>query len=352
MSDLERELQELDDSATASIEAASSLEELEAARVRYLGRNSRLSEILRGVRDLSDAEKRVVGPAGNRFREELEALVERRRAELEREAEEALLSTDRPDMTMPGRRPPRGAPNPLVEVTRRIEDAFIGLGYEIAEGPEAEDDWHNFEALNHPPDHPARSLMDTYYLEGPRGPDSALLRTHTSPVQIRYMESRQPPIYVICPGRVFRRDETNPTHSPVFHQVEALAVDVGLTFANLRAAVEVFVEAAFGPGRRSRLVPSFYPFTEPSAELQVTCPLCNGAGCSQCAYGWLGIGGCGMVDPNVFAFVGIDAERYTGFAFGMSIERPAMDRYGVSDIRLFLDGDQRFLEQFRGLPVR
>jgi phenylalanyl-tRNA synthetase alpha chain len=236
--------------------------------------------------------------------------------------------------------------------TSQLEDAFIGMGYRIAEGPEVEDDWHNFEALNHPPDHPARSLMDTYYVEGPRGPESALLRTHTSPVQVRVMEAQKPPIYVICPGRVFRRDAADATHAPVFHQLEGLAVDKGLTFKHLRSTVEVFARAAFGPETKARLVPSFYPFTEPSAELQVTCPVCGGVGCSHCAYGWHGAGGCGMVDPNVLRFVGIDPEVYTGFAFGMGIEKAPMKRYGIDDLRLFLDGDLRFLEQFRGVPVR
>ena len=346
------ELASLRTDAASAIEAASSRDVLREVEVRFLGRKSRLNEILKGLRDLPDADKRVVGPEGNRLRRDLEAHVERKRTELERADEEKLLSTDRLDLTMPGRRPARGAPNPLVSVRKRIEDAFIAIGYQIAEGPEAETDWNNFEALNMPPGHPARSLMDTYYLDGPRGPESAVLRTHTSPVQIRVMESRTPPIYIVCPGRTYRRDDYNATHSPVFHQVEGLAVDEGLTFRDLRGAIELFVEAAFGPGRRARLVPSFYPFTEPSAELQVTCPLCDGDGCSQCASGWLGIGGAGMVDPNVFANVGIDAERYTGFAFGMSIERPTMDRYGVDDIRLLFDGDLRFLEQFRGVPVR
>jgi phenylalanyl-tRNA synthetase alpha chain len=252
---------------------------------------------------------------------------------------------------MPGRRPPRGAPNPLRESIRRIEDAFIGIGYRIAEGPEVETDWHNFQALNHPPDHPARSLMDTYYVEGPRGPESAVLRTHTSPVQIRVMESQAPPIYVVCPGRAYRREDVSATSGAIFHQVEGLAVDQGLTFEHLRWTLQVFAEAAFGPETKIRLVPSFYPFTEPSAELQVTCPVCGGAGCSHCAEGWIGAGGCGMVDPNVFTFVGIDPELYTGFAFGMGVDRIAMSRFGIEDIRLFLDGDQRFLEQFRGVPV-
>lgn len=351
MTDLLRELEALRDEATAAVERAAGPEELREVEVRYLGRKARLNEILRGLKDLSEDEKRRVGPAGNELRGLLTERIRARGEELERAAEDRLLATDRVDLTLPGRRPRRGAPNPLTETTRRIEDAFLALGYTIAEGPEAETDWHNFQALNTPPAHPARSLMDTYYLAGPGGPESALLRTHTSPVQVRVMESQRPPIYVICPGRVFRRDETNPTHSPVFHQVEGLAVDEGLTFGHLRWTVERFVQAAFGPTRRARLVPSFYPFTEPSAELQVSCPLCDGSGCSQCASGWLGIGGCGMVDPNVFEAVGIDPERHTGFAFGMSLERPAMDRHGIDDIRLFLDGDQRFLDRFRGMPV-
>ena len=352
MSELQRELDALREQAEAAISGAEDLSSLEEASVRFLGRKARLNEVLRGVRDLPDADKRVIGPAGNRLRVDLTAAVEARRAELERADEERLLSTDRVDLTMPGRRPLRGAPNPLRHSIRQVEDAFIGMGYRIAEGPEVEDDWHNFEALNHPPDHPARSLMDTYYVHGPRGPESALLRTHTSPVQVRVMEKEQPPIYIICPGRVFRRDAADATHSPVFHQIEGLAVDVGLTFKHLRATVEVFARAAFGPETKARLVPSFYPFTEPSAELQVTCPVCGGVGCSHCAYGWHGVGGCGMVDPNVLRFVGIDPEVYTGFAFGMGIEKAPMKRYGIDDLRLFLEGDVRFLEQFRGVPVR
>jgi phenylalanyl-tRNA synthetase alpha chain len=351
VSELVREIEGLRETASSAITGAASLDELEAARVRYLGRRSRLSEILRGVRDLSEDQKRVVGPLGNRVRDELEQLLAAARSRLERAAEDALLSGDRVDVTMPGRRPARGAPNPLTEAIRRIEDAFVGMGYEIAEGPEAETDWYNFEALNEPPDHPARSMMDTYYLDDPAGRGTALLRTHTSPVQVRVMTERRPPIYVICPGRVYRRDETDATHSPVFHQVEGLAVDEGLTFAHLRATVQVFAEAAYGPDTRTRLVPSFYPFTEPSAQLQVTCPVCGGVGCAHCAYGWHGVGGCGMVDPNVFGFVDIDPERYTGFAFGMGVEKIPMTRYGIEDIRLFLEGDQRFLDQFRGLPV-
>ncbi len=345
------DLKALRSEATAAIEGATSLDALRDHEVRFLGRKSRLTEILRDVRNLSDDDKRVVGPEGNKLRKDLEALVARKQGELERADEERLLSTDRLDLTMPGRRPPRGAPNPLVLVQRRIEDAFISIGYQIAEGPEAETDWNNFEALNTPPGHPARSLMDTYYLEGPGAPESTLLRTHTSPVQVRVMETRKPPIYVICPGRVYRREDISVTSAAVFHQVEGLAVDKGLTFRDLRGTIEAFAEAAFGAGTKARLVPSFYPFTEPSCELQVTCPVCGGEGCNHCAEGWIGMGGCGMVDPNVFRFVGIDPDVYTGFAFGMGIDRVALARFGITDLRLFLDGDLRFLEQFRGAPV-
>jgi len=345
------ELDTLRTEGLAAIDAAASPDALRDVEVRYLGRKSRLTEILRGLRDLPVEERRVFGPEGNQLRQHLEARIAQRRDELERVAEEQLLETDRLDLTLPGRRPARGAPHPLELVTSRIEDAFIGIGYKIAEGPEVDTDWNNFEALNFPPDHPTRSLMDTYFVDGPKGPGQALLRTHTSPVQIRVMELQKPPIYVICPGRVYRREDVGATSAAIFHQVEGLAVDEGLTFRHLQWTVEVFAQAAFGPGTAARLVPSFYPFTEPSAELQVTCPVCGGVGCNHCAAGWIGAGGCGMVDPNVFEFVGIDPERYTGFAFGMGVDRIAMSRYGFSDLRLLLDGDQRFLEQFRGAPV-
>lgn len=345
------ELEALLAQGSAAVREAADLDALREAEVRFLGRKARVNQILKEIRNLSDDDKRIVGPLGNRVRQELQAAVDARRDALEQAAEAALLATDRVDITMPGRRIPRGAPNPLTEVVRSIEDVFVGLGYEVAEGPEVETDRHNFGALNFPPDHPSRTMMDTFFVHGPRGADTALLRTHTSPVQVRVMESRPPPIYVVCPGRVFRRDVADATHSPIFHQIEALAVDEGLTMADLKGTLQAFAEGAFGRGRRIRLVPSFFPFTEPSAELAVSCPLCDGDGCSQCASGWLEIGGAGMVDPNVFAAVGIDPERYTGFAFGMGIERIAMLRYGVNDLRLFFEADHRFLDQFRGAPV-
>ena len=340
------ELDTLRDEAVAAVRGAGSLDALRDVEVRYLGRKSRLTEILRGIRDLPVEERRVVGPAGNKLRQELETLIEQRRDELERAEEDRLLVSDAIDITLPGRRPSRGAPHPLHVVMSRVEDAFIGIGYQIAEGPEADTDWNNFEALNFPPDHPTRSLMDTYFIDGPKGPAQALLRTHTSPVQVRVMESRKPPIYIICPGRVYRREDVGATSAAIFHQVEGLAVDEGLTFRHLQWTVGVFAEAAFGPGTQARLVPSFYPFTEPSAELQVTCPVCHGVGCNHCAAGWIGAGGCGMVDPNVFEFVGIDPERYTGFAFGWGLERIAVLRHGIPDLRELWRNDPRLLEQF------
>jgi phenylalanyl-tRNA synthetase alpha chain len=231
-------------------------------------------------------------------------------------------------------------------VQQELEEVFVGLGYEVAEGPEVETDWYNFEALNMPPAHPARSMWDTLYVKLGR-PEEVVLRTHTSPVQIRVMESRQPPVYTVMPGRCYRRDTLDARHSPVFHQIEGLVVDRGITFGDLAGTIDAFTRAYFGPGHTSRLRPSYFPFTEPSAEFEVTCFVCDGAGCSVCSRtGWLELGGCGMVDPNVFRAVGYDSETYTGFAFGFGLERMAMVRYGVEHIKSFFENDVRFLEQF------
>lgn len=341
-------LDSLRSEAVAVVSDADSLELLEELRIKYLGRKSALVSVLRDLKNLSDEDKRIIGPKANALRSDLDELIAGRHTELKAAQQSRLLATDSLDLTLPGRIPRRGVAHPLVEVIQRIEDVFVGLGYQVATGPEVETDWHNFEALNIPPEHPARGLMDTFYVDGPKGPQSALLRTHTSPVQIRTMETTAPPIYVICPGRVYRLDQPDASHSPFFHQVEGLAVDKGLTYADLNGTVTAFAQAAFGSDTKSRLVPSYYQFTEPSCELQVTCFLCGGKGCSHCAYGWIGIGGAGMVDPNVFEAVRIDPEVYTGFAFGMSMEKPAMWQYGITDMRLLSGGDQRFLAQFRG----
>jgi phenylalanyl-tRNA synthetase alpha chain len=236
----------------------------------------------------------------------------------------------------------------VTQVREELEDIFVSMGFEVAEGPEVEDDWHNFEALNMPPHHPARGMFDTFYLKaGP--PQSVLLRTHTSPVQVRLMESRQPPIYAVAPGRCFRRDTPDATHLPVFHQLEALVVDEGISMSHLAGALDAFTNAFFGPGRHARLRPSFFPFTEPSAEFDVTCWVCDGLddNCRTCSgSGWVELGGCGMVDPAVFQAVGVDPERYTGFAWGFGIDRLAMARTGLADMRDLLDNDLRFISQF------
>lgn len=329
----------------ALVRDAATLDALEHAEVSLLGRKAPLSGIQRSLGGLSEPDRRLVGGRTNDVREALRAAFRQRRDSLEEERERALLEAERIDVTLPGRVPARGALHPVSIVERHIVSVFIAMGYRVAEGPEVETDWYNFQALNIPPDHPARTMKDTLYLDVP-GSD-LLLRTETSAVQVRTMEREKPPVYVVCPGRVFRRDVTDATHSPVFHQIECLAVDEGLSFADLKGTIDEFARAAFGQDVRARLTPGFFPFTEPSAELAVSCFLCGGVGCPVCGNGWIEIGGAGMVDPNVFESVGYDAERYTGFAFGMGLERVALVRFGIPDIRLLFEGDQRFLCQFR-----
>jgi phenylalanyl-tRNA synthetase alpha chain len=328
----------------ALVRDAATLEALEDAETAAMGRRSAFAAVQRGLRELGDADRREVGGRTNQVRSALRDALAARREALERRLQEDLLRADRVDLTLPGRRPRRGGLHPLTVVERQLVAAFVGMGYRVAEGPEIEDDWHNFQALNIPPDHPARTMKDTLYVRD----GDWVFRTETSAVQVRTMESQQPPVYVVAPGRVFRRDVVDATHSPVFTQIEGLAVDEGLSFAHLKGTLEEFARAAFGPSRRVRLIPSFFPFTEPSAELDVSCFACDGAGCRICGTGWIEIGGCGMVHPAVFEAVGYDPERYTGFAFGMGIERVALVRYAIPDIRLLYQGDQRFLRQFRG----
>jgi phenylalanyl-tRNA synthetase alpha chain len=304
-----------------------------------------------------------LGRALQDAREDLDLLYSERRAALEAAAAEERAASERLDLSevaalfsagggplAGGLAPPvpRGHLHLVTQVREELEDIFVSMGFEVAEGPEVEDDWHNFEALNMPPHHPARGMFDTFYLKaGP--PQSVLLRTHTSPVQVRLMESRQPPIYAVAPGRCFRRDTPDATHLPVFHQLEALVVDEGISMSHLAGALDAFTNAFFGPGRHARLRPSFFPFTEPSAEFDVTCWVCDGldANCRTCSgSGWVELGGCGMVDPAVFQAVGVDPERYTGFAWGFGIDRLAMARTGLADMRDLLDNDLRFISQF------
>jgi phenylalanyl-tRNA synthetase alpha chain len=355
------ELGSLWEEAAAAIALAADEAALDELRVRFLGRKSRLTEILRSIPSLPQAQRPLVGRVGNQVREDLEHLVEGRAQQLAAAALERSLATERLDVTLPGMSFPLGHEHLIGSTMSEVHDIFIGLGYQIAEGPEIELDYYNFTALNHPPDHPARSLHDTFFLDlggtdggGERlldttalsGEGDVLLRTHTSPVQIRVMEAQEPPVYIISTGRAYRRD-SDATHTPMFHQVEGLAVDEGITLADLKGTLHHFVRELFGMDRAIRLRPHYFPFTEPSVELDVRCLLCGGEGCRSCKYsGWLEILGAGMVDPSLYGFVGYDAEKLSGFAFGMGVERMAMLKHGIPDLRAFYDNNLRFLEQF------
>jgi phenylalanyl-tRNA synthetase alpha chain len=339
---------------TEAIVAASSSADLEELRVKYLGRKAELTQILRGIAQLPPEERGPVGGAANKARKELEALISRSAERLDAAELDAKLVTDRVDVTMPGAPPrPLGHQHLITRTTRLIEDIMVGLGYEVAEGPEIEHDYYNFTALNHPVGHPARQLQDTFYIQS--HPD-VLLRTHTSPMQIRAMETQGPPIFIVIPGKVYRRD-SDATHSPMFHQMEGLAIAEGLTLADLQGTLLAMSRALFGDTREVRLRPHYFPFTEPSVEVDVSCFQCEGTGfladgsrCNLCkGQGWIEILGAGMVDPNVLGFVetgGYDSERVQGFAFGLGIERVAMLRHAIPDLRRFFDNDVRLLEQF------
>ena len=327
--------------AREEIERAATRRDLDEVRVKYLGKRGTLTQLLRALPGLPPAERPIVGREANEAKAGLESELEARQAVLEGAERRARLAADRPDLTLPGRRVPPGARHPLTQVHDEIVDVFTGMGFAVAEGPEVELDHYNFEALNIPKDHPARDMQDTFYVGG-----EILLRTHTSPVQIRTMERQKPPVRIICPGRVYRRD-ADITHSPVFHQVEGLAVDRGISMGDLKGTLELFARELFGPDSRIRFRPSFFPFTEPSAEVDVLCFLCKGGGCRVCkASGWLEILGSGMVHPRILQAMGYDTEEVTGWAFGMGVERVAMLRYGIDDIRLFYENDLRFLSQF------
>jgi phenylalanyl-tRNA synthetase alpha chain len=340
-------LKELYDRAKQTIDTCSSPEELGHIRVQFLGKKGELTAILRSLSQLPSSERPLVGQLANETRQKLEQDLDNKRELLDKQVLNAQLKTESIDITLPGKRPRLGKKHLISQTIEEIVDIFLGLGYRVAEGPEVELDYYNFEALNTPPDHPARSLQDTFYVQSDTKKDEVLLRTHTSPVQIRVMEKTKPPVYVIAPGKAYRRDMPDPTHSPMFHQVEGLAVDEKITFANLKGTLEAFIHEMFGKDRTVRLRPHFFPFTEPSAEVDVSCILCNGQGCRVCKKsGWLEILGAGMVDPNVLKIVGYDPEKVSGFAFGMGVERIAMLKHGINDIRLFFENDLRFLSQF------
>jgi phenylalanyl-tRNA synthetase alpha chain len=322
--------------AKAAVAAASSLEELDAVRVRYLGRKSDLKQALRQVRDAE------TGRVLNTLREELEQLVSQREEELRRADLDRTLAEDVVDVTLPGEAPARGHYHLITQVRREVEDVFLGLGYSVVDGDEVEDTWHLFDALNMPPGHVTRSPLHTLFLNG-----DVVLRTETSPSQIRVMEAQDPPVYIVSLGRTYRRDTTDATHSPMFHQVEGLAVDKGITLADLKGTLLHLAQALFGADRKVRFSTDFFPFTEPSLGTAVSCFLCDGAGCGVCKHtGWIELGGSGVVDPNVLRNVGYDPEEVSGFAFGLGLERIAMLRHGVPDIRMFWENDLRFLRQF------
>ena len=329
------------------IARAGSSEALEAAKVGVLGRKSPFSQVQRSLGSFGPEDRKRLGMAANELRDALQAALEERRRLLAGAEEARLLEGDRIDVTLPGRRLRTGSLHPLTIVEDEMVGIFTRMGYRVEEGPEIEDDWHNFEALNIPRDHPARTMKDSLYVEIP----GLLLRTETSAVQIRTMESQDPPVYIVAPGRTYRREAVDATHLSVFHQVEGLAVDEGISFADLKGTLETFARALFGPDRRVRMNPDYFPFVEPGCQVAVSCFKCDGTGCAVCGNGWIELLGAGMVHPKVLENCGIDAERYTGFAFGIGVERVAMVRHGVSDMRMFVEGDVRFLQQFQGAGV-
>ena len=330
------DLAALEQEATAAVAAATSVEEVEEARVRYLGRKAALPQALREVRD------RETGMTLNALRQKLEAGIAERRQTIEREDLDLRLREETIDITLPGEAPPRGHLHLITQIRREVEDIFLGLGYTVIDGREVETTHYNFDGLNFAPGHPARSPLSTLFLD-----DETVLRTETSPSQIRTMEAQEPPVYIVTLGRVYRRDTPDATHTPTFHQVEGLAVDEGITLADLMGTLDYLLKALFGEERRTEFRTHFFPFTEPSIEAYVSCHVCDGAGCPVCRHsGWIEIGGAGMVDPKLFEFVGYDAERYTGFAFGWGLERIAVLRHGIPDLRELWRNDPRLLGQF------
>ncbi|TVO75818.1 phenylalanine--tRNA ligase subunit alpha [Sedimenticola selenatireducens] len=335
------ELSQLVEEATGLIAAAEQLAALDELRVRYLGKSGLLTAQLKQLGKLPAEERPQAGQAINKAKQALQEIIENRKSELSQRALMARLSSERIDVTLPGRGLGQGGLHPVTRTLERIEELFTRSGFAIEEGPEIEDDYHNFEALNIPAHHPARAMHDTFYFDA-----HLLLRTHTSPVQIRTMKNAGPPLKIIAPGRVYRCD-SDLTHTPMFHQVEGLLVDEGVSFADLKGVLYDFLQNFFERDLKIRFRPSYFPFTEPSAEVDIECVMCGGDGCRVCSHtGWLEVLGCGMVHPEVFRHVGIDSEKYTGYAFGMGVERLTMLRYGVNDLRLFFENDLRFLKQF------
>ena len=339
---MKQQLEEIKSRAAAALANAKLPQEIDELRVRFLGKKGELTGILKQMGKLSPEERPVMGQLANEVRSWIETDIETRLTEIKASQMAARLESEKLDVTLPGKRPQFGAKHPLSIVLDEIKEIFIGMGFEIADGPEVETDYYNFEALNIPKDHPARDTQDTFYIN-----DNILLRTQTSPVQVRVMEQKKPPIRIISPGRVYRSDALDATHSPLFHQIEGLVVDKGITFADLKGTLETFIKRLYGEDSVVRFRPHHFPFTEPSAEGDVQCFNCKGEGCRLCkGEGWIEILGCGMVHPKVLSNCGIDPEVYSGFALGMGLERVVMRRYNIDDIRLFYENDVRFLKQF------
>ena len=334
-------LEQLALQARVAVEAAADGAALEQLRVDFLGKKGRITGLLKGLGSMPEEDRPRFGALVNVLKQELQDLIGARKSLLDAAAVKALLEKETIDVTLPERGQSTGCVHPITRTIERMEDFFTAIGFDVVEGPEIEDDYHNFEALNIPAHHPARAMHDTFYVD-----DRMVLRTHTSPVQVRVMESQKPPLRIICPGRVYRCD-SDLTHSPMFHQVEGLLIDEHSSFADLKGLIEDFLRVFFERELAVRFRPSYFPFTEPSAEVDIQCVNCGGRGCRVCSQsGWIEVMGCGMVHPRVFEFSGIDTEKFSGFAFGMGVERLAMLRYGVNDLRLFFDNDLRFLEQF------
>jgi len=334
-------LERLQSEVVISISQASTEKEISEIRLKYLGKKGSITQVLKSLGTLPESERREVGQRANQLKESTEAKIEETLLQIQERERREALEREKIDVTLPGRRIPVGKRHPLTQILDEIIDIFSRLGFEVVEGPEVELDYYNFEALNIPKGHPAREMQATFFIS-----EDVVLRTHTSPVQVRTMEKKRPPVRVICPGAVYRCD-SDPTHSPMFHQVEGLLVDKGITFADLKGVLTVFVRQMFGKETKLRFRTSFFPFTEPSAEIDIECFICGGKGCGVCSNtGWLEILGSGMVDPAVYKFVNYDPEEVTGFAFGMGIERIAMLKFGINDIRLFFTNDLRFLKQF------
>lgn len=339
---MKEQIAKIKENSIKEIEECKNQKDLNELKVKYVGKKGELTTVLRGMGALSPEERPVIGSLVNEVRDELNKLFENKEAEFKKEELQKKLLTENIDVTEPSKKIELGSLHPITQVIKEVEDVFLGMGYQIADGPEVEQAVYNFDKLNTPPDHPARDIQDTFYIT-----DDVVLRSQTSPVQARVMETQKPPIKIICPGTVYRSDSVDATHSPVFHQIEGLVVDKNISMTDLKGTLEMFVKKCLGENTKIRFRPHHFPFTEPSAEADVSCFVCGGKGCKVCkGEGWIELLGCGMVHPNVFKNCGIDPDEYTGFAFGFGVERIAMAKYGIDDMRLLFENDVRFLKQF------